>query len=90
LGFKLKVTSTDDGLGGDPTECKRSGEEKVRQDPSRCGIIVSSPVGSMIFLNNHVIGISWLTLVGVSHKILPTLYILRGKQVSGAFKIRWA
>ena len=33
----------------------------------------------MIFLNNHVIGISWLTTVVVSHKILPTLYILRGK-----------
>lgn len=35
----------------------------------------------MIFLNNHVLGTSWLTPVGVSHKILPTLYILRGKQV---------
>ena len=35
----------------------------------------------MIFLNNHVLGISWLTPVGVSHKILPTLYVLRGKQV---------
>ena len=42
----------------------------------------------MIFLNNHVIGISWLTPVGVSHKILPTLYILRGKQAGEAFKIR--
>ena len=40
----------------------------------------------MIFLNNHVIGISWLTAVAVSHKILPTLYILRGKQASGAPK----
>ncbi len=39
-----------------------------------------SPTGSMIFLNNHVLGISWLTSVDVSHKILPTLYILRGKQ----------
>ncbi len=39
----------------------------------------------MIFLNNHVIGISWLTTVVVSHKILPTLYILRGKQVDRAF-----
>ena len=45
-----------------------------------------SPIGSMIFLNNHVIGISWLTPVGVSHKILPTLYILRGKQANGAQK----
>ena len=43
-----------------------------------------SPVGSMIFLNNHVLGISWLTPVGDKHKILPTLYILRGKQASGA------
>ncbi len=42
----------------------------------------------MIFLNNHVIGISWLTPVGVSHKILPTLYILRGKQADGALMIR--
>ncbi len=39
----------------------------------------------MIFLNNHVIGISWLTTVVVSHKILPTLYVLRGKQVDRAF-----
>ena len=38
----------------------------------------------MIFLNNHVLGISWLTSVDVSHKILPTLYILRGKQAGGA------
>lgn len=44
--------------------------------------MVLSPVGNMIFLNNHVIGISWLTTVVVSHKILPTLYILRGKLVS--------
>ena len=42
----------------------------------------------MIFLNNHVLGISWLTLVGVTHKILPTLYILRGKQVGRAIMIR--
>ena len=42
----------------------------------------------MIFLNNHVIGISWLTSVDVSHKILPTLYILRGKQAEGSPKIR--
>ena len=35
----------------------------------------------MIFLNNHVLGISWLTTVVVSHKNLPTLYLLRGKQV---------
>lgn len=42
----------------------------------------------MIFLNNHVIGISWLTPVGVSHKILPTLYILRGKQAGKAFMKR--
>ena len=42
----------------------------------------------MIFLNNHVIGISWLTPVGVSHKILPTLYILRGKQAGRAIKAR--
>ena len=42
----------------------------------------------MIFLNNHVLGISWLTPVGVSHKILPTLYILRGKQASEAFIVR--
>lgn len=42
----------------------------------------------MIFLNNHVIGISWLTPVGVTHKILPTLYILRGKQVGRAIMIR--
>ena len=40
----------------------------------------------MIFLNNHVKGISWLTSVDVSHKILPTLYILRGKQVGRALK----
>ncbi len=53
-------------------------------------IIKLSPVGSMIFLNNHVLGISWLTPVGVSHKILPTLYILRGKQAGRVFKIRWA
>lgn len=42
----------------------------------------------MIFLNNHVLGISWLTPVGVSHKILPTLYILRGKQADRAPMIR--
>ena len=42
----------------------------------------------MIFLNNHVIGISWLTPVGVSHKILPTLYILRGKQADRVIKTR--
>lgn len=40
----------------------------------------------MIFLNNHVLGISWLTPVGVSHKILPTLYILRGKQAGGVLR----
>ena len=45
-----------------------------------------SLAGDMIFLNNHVIGISWLTPVGVSHKILPTLYILRGKQVDRVLK----
>ena len=38
----------------------------------------------MIFLNNHVIGISRFTPVGVKHKILPTLYILRGKQANRA------
>ena len=43
----------------------------------------------MIFLNNHVIGISWLTPVGVSHKILPTLYILRGKQADRVLRYRW-
>lgn len=32
----------------------------------------------MIFLNNHVLGISWLTSAEVSHKILPTVFILRG------------
>ncbi len=42
----------------------------------------------MIFLNNHVLGISWLTSVDVSHKILPTLYILRGKQ-AGRVPKRW-
>ena len=40
----------------------------------------------MIFLNNHVIGISWLTSADVSHKILPTLYILRGKQADRVTK----
>ena len=34
------------------------------------------------------LGISWLTPVGVSHKILPTLYILRGKQAGRAIMIR--
>lgn len=49
-----------------------------------------SLAGDMIFLNNHVIGISWLTPVGVSHKILPTLYILRGKQAGKVITIeRW-
>ena len=44
----------------------------------------------MIFLNNHVLGISWLVAAVTSHKILPTLYILRGKQAGGAFmKRRW-
>ena len=32
----------------------------------------------MIFLNNHVQGISWLISVEMSHKILPTVFILRG------------
>jgi len=41
----------------------------------------------MIFLNNHVLGISWLTSVDVSHKILPTLYLLRGKQAGKAPEI---
>ena len=41
----------------------------------------------MIFLNNHVIGISWLTSVDVSHKILPTLYILRGKQADRVLRV---
>lgn len=41
----------------------------------------------MIFLNNHVLGISWLTSVDVSHKILPTLYILRGKQAGRAPRV---
>ena len=36
----------------------------------------------MIFLNSHVKGISWLTAVAVSHKILPTLYILQGNKVT--------
>ena len=40
----------------------------------------------MIFLNNHVIGTSWLCTRGCGHKILPTLYILRGKQADGAIK----
>ena len=40
----------------------------------------------MIFLNNHVLGISWLMTVVMSHKILPTLYILRGKQAGKAHK----
>ena len=43
----------------------------------------------MIFLNNHVIGISWLTSVDVSHKNLPTLYILRGKQAGKVTLLRW-
>ena len=38
-----------------------------------------SPSGGMIFLNNHVIGISWQVSVETTHKILPTLYLLRGK-----------
>ena len=33
----------------------------------------------MIFLNNHVLGISWSFSRGRRHKILPTLYILQGK-----------
>ena len=33
----------------------------------------------MIFLNSHVIGISWRVSVETSHKILPTLYVIQGK-----------
>ena len=47
-----------------------------------------NPIGNMIFLNNHVLGTSWLTSVDVSHKILPTLYILRGKQAGRDFKVK--
>lgn len=38
-----------------------------------------NPSGGMIFLNNHVLGISWHISVEMAHKILPTLYILQGK-----------
>lgn len=38
-----------------------------------------NPSGGMIFLNNHVLGISWHVSVETAHKILPTLYILQGK-----------
>ncbi len=38
-----------------------------------------TPDGGMIFLNNHVLGISWLISVEMSHKILPTLFIQQGK-----------
>ena len=31
------------------------------------------PSGGMIFLNNHVLGISWRYARGCTHKILPTL-----------------
>lgn len=41
----------------------------------------------MIFLNNHVLGTSWLMSVDISHKILPTLYILRGKQADRVLKV---
>ena len=34
-----------------------------------------NPSGGMIFLNNHVLGISWHISVEMAHKILPTLYI---------------
>ena len=46
----------------------------------------SVPCGGMIFLNSHVEGISWLASVDASHKILPTLYILQGKQATGDFR----
>ncbi len=49
-------------------------------------IMKLSPVGGKIFLNNLVLGISWLISVDMSHKILPTLYILRGKRVDRVSK----
>ena len=52
-----------------------------------CDILRLSLIGNMIFLNNHVYGISWLSNRGYEHKILPTLYILRGKQADGAPKL---
>lgn len=51
-------------------------------DLLKCGDICyngSNPGGGMIFLNNHVLGISWHVSVETAHKILPTLYILQGK-----------
>lgn len=46
-------------------------------------IIEVSPSGNMIFLNSHVLGISWPCHRGDGHKILPTLYLLQGKQAAG-------